>query len=264
MAALRAADKATVVAIAEPSPAIRSAVLAAAPDAEAVASLEKLLQLQLDGLVIAANGLSAVQAKVALDQGLPVFCQLPVGRNAKEAANVLEAAERADRLFCADRRYRYTDALAQAHDVVESGELGEVYAAVIELHTADKRDVRPQLLDALTWIMGEQRIQVARNIGADIRIDFEGGAVAELSISPRLDVGPAGFVRAELYGTTGTICFESAADTHGDPALIDWVEKLANSPRFSPADVKGVVETAQIIQELKTPSPLLTKKAATA
>jgi predicted dehydrogenase len=264
MAALSAADKAIVAAIADPSPTVRSAVVAVAPEAEAVASLEKLLELELDGLVISSSGLCALQARVALEQGLAVFSELPMGRNAREAATLVEVAERADRLLAADRRYRHSEAIRRAESAFTGGALGEVYAAVFELHTRERRDLRPQLLDAVASALGDARILSACTIGGDIRLDFEGGTVAEISICSHADAKPEGLIIAELYGSTGTVSFESPADPPGDPALSAWVEKLANGARFCPGEVEGLVETAAAMEVVARSPKLLSRKTATA
>ena len=264
MAALRVSGRAEIAAIADPSPAVLSTALVAAPAAEPVASLEKLLDLELDGVVIATNGLAALQARVALEQGLAVFCQLPIGRSAKEVANVVEAAERSDRLLGLDRRYRFSSALTNAREVVANAEIGDVYAAMIELHTPDTRDMRAQLIDALAWVLRKERIRSARANGNDLRLDFTSGAVGEISISliPRTEY-PAS-ISAELYGDGGARAFKSDAEPHGDPALMTWVEKLAESKRFRAEEVEDVVENASILDAVGSPVPLTSRKTAIA
>lgn len=69
----------------------------------AVESLNKLLQLELDGLVIATpTTLHAENAVTALASGLAVFCQKQLGRTKAETERVIEAARRADRLLAVD------------------------------------------------------------------------------------------------------------------------------------------------------------------
>ena len=64
----------------------------------------------LDGVVIATpSALHAEQSIAALESGLAVFCQKPLGRDAAEAAAVVAAARRADRLLGVDLSYRHLD-----------------------------------------------------------------------------------------------------------------------------------------------------------
>ena len=95
------------------------AVAAVAPAAAQVASLEAMLALDLDGIVIATpSALHAEQAIRALDAGMAVFCQKPLGRDAAETAAVVEAAQRADRLLGVDLSYRFTRGMAAIAAVV--------------------------------------------------------------------------------------------------------------------------------------------------
>src|SRR5438309_11822009 len=61
------------------------------PNAEVIGSFENLLDVELDGLVIATpSALHAEQASEALTRGIAVFCQKPLGRNEIETTQVIE------------------------------------------------------------------------------------------------------------------------------------------------------------------------------
>lgn len=123
--------------VADPSPEPREAALRLAPDAVAAASIQDLLALDLDGLVIATpSALHAPQSIAALDAGLAVFCQKPLGRDAAEAAAVVEAARRADRLLAVDLSYRFTSGMQAIRRLIRGGELGKVFAADLVFHNA--------------------------------------------------------------------------------------------------------------------------------
>src|SRR5829696_1224962 len=67
------------------------------PDAVFFSSFEELLRQDLDGVVIATpNRFHAEQAIAALEHGVAVFCQKPLGRNAFETRRIVEAARNAD------------------------------------------------------------------------------------------------------------------------------------------------------------------------
>src|SRR3954447_5567223 len=119
---------ANIVAVADPSPENAKAATGAVP-CQAVESLEELLALNLDGLVIATpSALHAEQARTALERGVAVFCQKPLARTAAETASVVELARQRDKLLGIDLSYRFVEAVRRVRELVRSGELGSIYA----------------------------------------------------------------------------------------------------------------------------------------
>ena len=73
-------------AIADPSPERREATLARVPGAIECEHLGQLLELPLDGIVIATpSALPAEPCIAALSRGLAVFCQRPLARPGRES-----------------------------------------------------------------------------------------------------------------------------------------------------------------------------------
>jgi predicted dehydrogenase len=68
--------------------------------------------------------LHARQAMAALERGVAVFCQKPLGRDEAEVQAVVAAAEQADRLLAVDLSYRHTAAVQTIAEPIRSGELG--------------------------------------------------------------------------------------------------------------------------------------------
>ena len=137
MEAMIAPGHATAVGICDPDEGMLAEALELAPDAREADSLDELLALGLDGLVIATpSALHAAQCVAALEAGVAVFCQKPLGRNAAEVEAVLKAARRADRLLGVDLSYRHTEALKGIRERVRSGDLGKVFAADLVFHNA--------------------------------------------------------------------------------------------------------------------------------
>jgi hypothetical protein len=96
MEAMIATGAIEVAAIADPSPEMAAEALKLAPAAQQVAGLAELLDMGLDGIVIATpSALHAEQSIQALERGAAVFCQKPLGRTAAEARAVIDAAKRA-------------------------------------------------------------------------------------------------------------------------------------------------------------------------
>ena len=127
MQAVIESGAAEVAAIADPSPETAAEAAKLAPEAELVSTLEDLLDAGLDGLVIATpSALHAEQSIRALERGVAVFCQKPLGRTEGEVRTVVDAARAADRLLGVDLSYRFTDGMRrirEAVDAVASGRL---------------------------------------------------------------------------------------------------------------------------------------------
>src|SRR2546423_603498 len=100
-------------------------------------SFVDVLASQIDGLVIATpSALHADQAVAALERGIPVFCQKPLGRNAIETQRAIDAARAADRLLAVDLSYRHVIGAQKIRELVRSGELGDIYVIELAFHNA--------------------------------------------------------------------------------------------------------------------------------
>src|SRR5205085_12073625 len=137
MQALRDAQACRVVAIADASSDALQRAQQLVPEAAACATLEELLQHELDGVVIATPSALHVQQSLAvLERGLAVFCQKPLARTRAENQAVIDAARQADRLLGCDLSYRHTEAMRRIRNAVVEGELGSVYAVDLVFHNA--------------------------------------------------------------------------------------------------------------------------------
>src|SRR5215212_3585284 len=104
-------------------------------DAVQFSDFEELLREDLDGVVIATpNRFHAEQAIAALERGMAVFCQKPLGRNAFETRRRVDAARNANRLLGVDLSYRNIPAMQAVSSLVESGALGKVFAVDATFH----------------------------------------------------------------------------------------------------------------------------------
>ncbi len=238
MEAMIATGAIEVAAIADPSAEMRQAALAAAPAATEAEGLPELLASDLDGLVIASpSALHAEQSIRALEAGVAVFCQKPLGRTAEEVAEVVAAAEKADRLLGVDLSYRFTAGMQAICDLTRRGELGQPFAADLTFHNAygpDKpwfydpqlsgggcvMDLGVHLVDLALWALDWPEVQhVEAHLlagGAPLRdpasqcedyavatITLVGGAVLRLACSWRLPAGQEAVIAADFYGTQG-------------------------------------------------------------
>ncbi|MFL5575004.1 MAG: Gfo/Idh/MocA family protein [Gemmatimonadaceae bacterium] len=210
-----------------------------APAAETADSLDSLLDAGVDGVVLATpSALHAEQAVAALERGLAVFCQKPLARTAAETRRVVEAARAADRLLAVDLSYRFIGGMARIRELVQGGELGEVYAADLVFHNAygpDKAwfydpklsgggcviDLGVHLVDLALWALGFPRVErvtsrlyargepFSPGVGDGVedyavaRLDLATGLAVQLACSWNLPAGCDAVIGASFYGTRG-------------------------------------------------------------
>jgi predicted dehydrogenase len=238
MESLGATGLAEVAAVADLDDGLRDAAAASARGAAAVATLDELLELDLDGVVIATpSALHAEQAIAALERGLAVFCQKPLGRTAEETRRVVDAARAADRLLAVDLSYRHVEAVRAAREAAR--DIGRIYAADLTFHNAygpDKPwfqrrdlagggcvvDLGTHLLDLALWLTGSTRASVRSAVllrggaplapgGEDVedfasaQLALDGGVEARLACSWFLPAGRECVIECVLYGTDGAV-----------------------------------------------------------
>ena len=235
MEAMLATGKAEAIAICDPSPQMAEAQKLA-PDARLTSSLDEMLALRPDGVVIATpSALHAEQSITALNAGAAVFCQKPLGRNAGEVEAVLEAARAADRLLGVDLSYRHTAAMQAIRDLVRSGALGQIFAADLVFHNAygpgnawfyDPKlsgggcliDLGVHLVDLALWLFDLPEVTAVRgrtlweartpnpNGVEDFalgEIELANGATVRIACSWNLSAGQDAEIHASFYGTAG-------------------------------------------------------------
>lgn len=261
MKAILDSGMAEAVAVVDPSAEMTREAQILAPDALIAAGLDELLDQQLDGIVIATpSAAHAEQAIRALDAGVAVFCQKPLGRTASEAKAVVDAARTADRLLSVDLSYRYTQGMQQIHELIRANALGKVFAADLTFHNAygpdkpwfyDKTlsgggcviDLGVHLVDLALWCLNFPSITAVtselRSDGkrladsaqvedfASATLTLEGGEVIRLTCSWRLQAGCDAAIGAEFFGTEGGASFKNV-----DGSFYDFTaERLSGTSR---------------------------------
>lgn len=228
---------ATVIAVADVNEQCCREAAELSGGAAAVRSLEELLDLNPQGVVISTpNALHVDQCVKCFEAGCPVFCQKPLGRTAEEAARIVAAARKADRYLGVDFSYRYLDGVRKIRDLFRSGALGRLYAADLEFHNAygpDKAwfydisqagggcvlDLGVHLVDLSMWMLDFPRLTgtLARLFShglpltsrdttedyAEIRLDFSDDSTARIACSWKLHAGHDAIIRASFFGTKG-------------------------------------------------------------
>lgn len=261
------------VTIADAAPETAREAMALAPEAELVSGLDELLETELDGVVIATpSAQHAEQAVRALERGVAVFCQKPLGRNGAEVRRVVDAARAADRLLGVDLSYRHTEGMRQIRELAASGELGKIFAVDLTFHNAygpDKPwfydralagggcviDLGVHLVDLALWALEFPAVTSASaslfaggsplppDAGAveDFAVatlELAGGTVVRLGCSWRLQAGCDAVIEAAFYGTEGGAMLRNV-----DGSFYDFVaERFRGTQRevlASPPDAWG-------------------------
>jgi predicted dehydrogenase len=235
---------AEIFGIADCSEAAVSKAQEVAPGAVTARDLSALLELDLDGIVIATpSALHAEQASAALQNGCAVFCQKPLARTAGETHRVVEAAREADRLLGVDLSYRHTAGMRAIRELIRSGGLGSVYAIEATFHNAygpDKSwfydaalsgggcllDLGTHLVDLILWCLDSPEVErvsarlLARGkvLGnhrssvedfAAAQLHFANASVAQLACSWKVPAGCDAHIELSFYGTEGGARFRN-------------------------------------------------------
>ncbi len=274
MRAILQSGVAEVTAVADPA---GGAADAAAADAEACAvvqSLDDLLALDLDGVVVATpSALHADQAVAALERGVAVFCQKPLGRTAGEARRVVEAARAAGRLLGVDLSYRHVAGVPRVRELVREGALGDVYAVSLAFHNAygpdkpwfyDPRlsgggcvmDLGIHLVDLALWVLGYPEVgavaSALRAGGRPVRgraegrvedfgaaqLELENGTAVQLACSWRIAAGQDCVIEAAFYGTRGGAVLRNVGGSFYD-FVVERTRGTSRETIASPPDAWG-------------------------
>ena len=243
LAAIERADVAEIVAICDPVEEMLATAAKHAPHALRFQNPDEFCNLGLDGIVVATpSAQHASQSITALNRGLAVFCQKPLGRSAEEVAEVIDSARTADRLLGVDFSYRYTEAMQKISKLVRANEIGEIFAVDLVFHNAygpqkswfyDRTqsgggcvmDLGIHLVDAALWILDQPIVNVRSRLFhkgerlnrgqgvcedyATARFDLATGATINLSCSWHLHAGRDAVIKASLYGTTGGVAMHN-------------------------------------------------------
>ncbi|MFW6078968.1 MAG: Gfo/Idh/MocA family protein [Gemmatimonadota bacterium] len=232
------------------------------PEAERFIEVEALIEradsLALDGVVVATpNALHAGQAIAALERGLAVFCQKPLGRTEAETRRVVGAARRADRLLGVDYSYRHTDGARSLRALIERGALGRIFRTESVFHNAygpDKAwcrdpamagggalmDLGVHQVDLPLWLLGAPRVEAVRGTAfrdgrpldgdvdrcddfATARLELDDGAVVTVDVSWNAHAGTDCVYRVAMFGTRGGAVLRNVEGSFYDFELVRFI-----------------------------------------
>src|SRR4051794_13089207 len=196
------------------------------------ANLGELVEADDVDVVVVATPVEAhaEAVRAALAAGKAVLCEKPLGVDAADALELLEAAEDARATHACGFQYRYLPAVALAKELVDSGRLGELrhYRGLyLQDYQVLGTQTRPShggagavldyvhVVDMLRFLAGEPEALTARTASfvspsedqfAAV-LDLPGGATATLEAS-RCALGWKGRQRVELNGTEGSLWWD--------------------------------------------------------
>lgn len=251
MEALARSGAAEIAMLCDPSPDNLASAQASAPSALLTTSFDAMLDQDIDGVVIATpSAMHAEQSVRALARGKAVFCQKPLGRDAREASRAVDAARRADRLLGVDLSYRFTQGARAIKALLAEGALGQVQAVDLVFHNAygpDKPwfydpaqsgggclvDLGIHLVDLALWALDFPEVVDARGHlfakgrrFADRAAEVEdlafatlvlaNGAVVRLACSWHLHAGQEAVISADFHGVEGGASLRNVAGSFYD------------------------------------------------
>ena len=282
-----AAGIAEVAAVHDAQPGIAEEGQKLSPGAVLFSSFDELLRHDLDGVVIATpNRFHAEQAIAALERGIAVFCQKPLGRDAFETRRIVEAARSANCLLGVDLSYSAMPAMQTVSKLVESGALGKIFAVDAKFHNGygpDKAwfydyslagggcmlDLGVHLVDLALRPLGFPRVSAVRSSlfaageslkKGSLQIEDYGVATIEtaedivinLSCCWNLNVGREANIEIAFYGTRGGAALRNVNGSFYD-FVAERFERTQTDVLSNPADSNwewGGLATLEWVEKL--------------
>lgn len=231
--------------IVEPSIANAQKALNEVPGAQIFEDFDDMIaDPDINAVVIATpSAMHASQTIAALEAGKNVFCQKPLGRNAREVKTILEAAQKNNKLLKLDLCYRQTKAFEAVKKTIDSNEVGEIFAVNLVFHNAygpDKEwfynkslagggcvlDLGIHMLDLAMWALGFPEIKSIQSklfkegkriFGnteevedfATVNMTTQQNVAIDLQCSWNLHAGKDAAIEAVFYGTQGGVAFKN-------------------------------------------------------
>jgi myo-inositol 2-dehydrogenase/D-chiro-inositol 1-dehydrogenase len=202
-------------------------------------STEEALDAADAALVTATTDAHPALVSLAIDRGLPVFCEKPLALELDETVRLVERIEREGATVQIGFQRRFDPAYVEARRLVESGELGTVYLVRLIAHDHEPppdtyipvsgglfRDSSIHDFDALRWVTGLEvdELYAAGSVRGfpvfDRYEDVDTGAVilrmtdGTLAVLGQTRHDPRGYdVRMEIVGSNDAVAVGLGANT---------------------------------------------------
>jgi predicted dehydrogenase len=285
-------DTFQIAACADPDQAAAGRVAALTENAAMFASIDEMLHhVAVDAVMVATSHDALYECSLAaVRAGKHVLTEKPVGMDEKEAAQLEDAVTRADICFMAGYSFRYFAAWQKAHELLQSGAVGEIHTIVGSMNIGPMSAgwraspdtgggpmlyVGSHMIDQILWYLGDDPVEAYAHIRyrADTKADeatafqirFARGAVALGTVSQTSSVGLCN--NLDIYGRQGSISLRgvgfnytvevlsNALSAYSQPTLIhlpqvEDLRILMHRPQLA--------EFAQAIREKQQPACSIT------
>jgi myo-inositol 2-dehydrogenase/D-chiro-inositol 1-dehydrogenase len=209
----------------------RAATVAAEVGARAAASIDAAMDGAEAVVIAAATNAHAELIRAALARRLPTFCEKPLALDLGDTIALAAEIERAGIPFQLGFQRRFDAGYREARRLVESGELGTLYAVRLAGHDPAPphesyipasgglfRDFSIHDFDVLRWLTGDEVVEIYADgavLGFEVfakygdvdtaaaTLRLAGGALAVMTVA-RHD--PLGYdIRTELFGSKDSV-----------------------------------------------------------
>lgn len=210
----------------------RASAVAAAVGGRVAATPEAAIADADAVLIAASTHVHAMLAGMAIDAGLPLFCEKPLAFDLPETVALVEKAEQRGTAVQVGFQRRFDPAYVEAKRLLDAGELGTLYMVRLIAHDHTPppdgyipvsgglfRDSSIHDFDALRWLTGQEVVEVyAAGAVRNFRVfaqfdDVDTGAViltlADGTIGSHAQTrhNPHGYdVRMEVVGSKDVVC----------------------------------------------------------
>jgi predicted dehydrogenase len=159
------------------------------PKLETTTDYRRVLSSQVDAIVVATPPETHAKLTVeALRAGKHVFVEKPLALSSAEGAVMVAEAEKAKRVLLAGHTFVYTAAVNKIKEVIDSGELGEIFyvsttrvnLGIFQEHVNVVWDLAPHDISILNYILDRMPESVATQASCSIRKNVEDVAFINL------------------------------------------------------------------------------------
>jgi predicted dehydrogenase len=238
---------------------VRASIAAAYPDVQVTADYDAVLaDADLQAVILATPAPShAAMAIQALEAGKHVFVEKPLALNATDARSMVDAAAAADRILMVGHLLEYHPAVNYIKDMIDTGELGDVYYLYSQrLNLGKVRagenalwSLAPHDISVALYLLGEAPEEVEASGQAFLQdgvedvtfvtLRFASGRVAHLHVS-WLD--PHKERRLTVVGTRRMVVFNDMEPQE----KIKVYDKGVDRPRTEAAEYDSYAELLQL------------------
>jgi predicted dehydrogenase len=262
---LESLPQASLEIVADLNPLSLAKVKAERPWIKTTSQIEDVLNSPVDAVVIATPVATHFElARKALAHGKHLLVEKPLTANVAQAEELIELAERQQRILMVGHTFQYSPAIAELRQLIEDGELGNIYCVEIErlnlgLFRSDIDviwDLAPHDASILLTLLGQSPTRVQAHAHAHLHptiydvahldLEYDTGATAHIHVSwlhptKVRQVTVIGDKRMAIYDDTNPAemlkIFNKGADIGVDPIVsyrhgaitiphIEWMEPL--------------------------------------